>query len=591
MKMKSALIAISALLVTSCQFWNVPVREYFEEYTRTAVIEKYLPIAEGQQADGAIQIPSDKDVTVTFHLHNPQNFKFVAGNNMSLQLAGFDAAKALASSGLPADTASVKITQDPSNASILHLTYPAAFLQAADTGFDISPSVQLEHPFSHVDFGTYSKLKLLCNTAPPAFRSASLAQTKDASPRYVICLRSPDMGKKLRTALIHRDVNAITVNGKKYPLNINAAGTDFEQPAKPFLARNEVTSLLVAGVTPESIPTGSWLLFFDTGIEIAANGQKAVPFTFSLNDAAGLSSVEYKTSTNPKKPEPVKITLDESTGSLDGGADLNAENEESHPHVIKIAAAKTAVILRASSATAGASVHVKVTDSASGVQTEASGNPAEFSLGLAESEEEKLYRIEAFARADGYENAATKIFYYKVSHGLSATVEIDGSEPYAWARLKKAVKDAAAHTGIIIRGTIQATADTAAVTGVGEDNFGGIVINKPLTISAKDAAVLDANKAVGGKAAHRIFTVQNGGALTAENLTLTGGSARDGGAALIERSKAALSARTKRRKTAGRLQSPAEAASSPAQKSTATRPAATAPAFSLQKTQAAARAA
>ena len=233
MKMKSALIAISALLVTSCQFWNVPVREYFEEYTRTAVIEKYLPIAEGQQADGAIQIPSDKDVTVTFHLHNPQNFKFVAGNNMSLQLAAFDAAKALASSGLPADTASVKITQDPSNASILHLTYPAAFLQAADTGFDISPSVQLEHPFSHVDFGTYSKLKLLCNTAPPAFRSASLAQTKDASPRYVICLRSPDMGKKLRTALIHRDVNAITVNGKKYPLNINAAGTDFEQPAKP----------------------------------------------------------------------------------------------------------------------------------------------------------------------------------------------------------------------------------------------------------------------------------------------------------------------------------------------------------------------
>ncbi len=535
MKMKTALIACAALLATSCQFWNIPVREYFEEYTSTAAIERHLPISGSQQADGAIQIPSDQDVIVTFHLQNPQNFTFAAGSNMTLQLASFDAAKALASSGLPADTASVRITQDSSDKSILHLTYPAAFLQAADTGFDISPSVHLEHPFSHTDFGTYAKLKLLCNTAPPAFRSASLAQTKDASPRYVICLRIPDMGKRLRTALIHRDVNAITVNGTKYPLKINAADTNFEQPAAPFLARQDVGVLAAAGQAPESIPNGSWTLFYDTGIEIAANGGKAVPFVFTLNDEAGLSSVEYKTSTNPKKPEPVMITLDTATGSADAEADLNEENEETAPHSIKLASKRNAVVLRASSATAAASVHVKITGGASGAPMEAVGNPAEFSLTLADGQESMLYRVEAYADAADYENTATKTFYYMVTRGLSATVEIDGAQPYAWARLKKAVKDAEAYTGIIITGTVHATADAADVTGVGEDNFGEIVINKPLTVSAKGAAALNANKTAGGKAAHRIFSVQDGGALTVENLTLTGGSANVGGAALIAR--------------------------------------------------------
>ena len=126
----------------------------------------------------------------------------------------------------------------------------------------------------------------------------------------------------------------------------------------------------------------------------------------------------------------------------------------------------------------------------------------------------------------------------------AAPITVNGSDPNAWKTLKAAIEAPTVGDDdeFFIKGTIQATNDP--------DNSGDIKVTKNITIKkAEDAtlAVLDANKDASGKPKHRIFTVESGGELTLENLTLTGGMAEGteegstgGGILVKERCKAKL---------------------------------------------------
>ena len=88
----------------------------------------------------------------------------------------------------------------------------------------------------------------------------------------------------------------------------------------------------------------------------------------------------------------------------------------------------------------------------------------------------------------------------------------------AWKNLKQAVADAQEGGVITVMGNVKATN--------APNNNGAINVTKSLTIKGSGlATVLNANKNTGSKPAHRIFTVENGGKLTLENITLTGGMA------------------------------------------------------------------
>lgn len=107
------------------------------------------------------------------------------------------------------------------------------------------------------------------------------------------------------------------------------------------------------------------------------------------------------------------------------------------------------------------------------------------------------------------------------------TITIKNTDPNPWKKLKEAVASADADSTIIIVGEIKATS-----TGSGPNaNWGEITISKNLTIQGKNGAnedILNANKTTGGKAAHRIFTVQAGATLTLKNLKLKNGKAPSG---------------------------------------------------------------
>lgn len=106
----------------------------------------------------------------------------------------------------------------------------------------------------------------------------------------------------------------------------------------------------------------------------------------------------------------------------------------------------------------------------------------------------------------------------KINH--TNTKEISAGQD-AWKKLKAAVAEAEAGDVIIVDGTITATSASG--------NFGEIAVTKSITIRGKNGSgsdILDANKAVGGKVAHRIFKVTDCD-LTLEGLTLKGGMATD----------------------------------------------------------------
>ena len=101
---------------------------------------------------------------------------------------------------------------------------------------------------------------------------------------------------------------------------------------------------------------------------------------------------------------------------------------------------------------------------------------------------------------------------------------VSSSSATPWKDLKSAITSA--HDGdiIVINGEIKATD--------APDNYGGITINKSITIKGKnkDTAILNANKNENGKFPHYIFFVNGGKTVTLQNLTLTGGINGKGGA-------------------------------------------------------------
>ena len=90
----------------------------------------------------------------------------------------------------------------------------------------------------------------------------------------------------------------------------------------------------------------------------------------------------------------------------------------------------------------------------------------------------------------------------------------------AWKKLKQAVEGAQEGGVITVMGNVKAT------NALG--NNGAISVRKKKITIRKGGGItceLNANKNTGSKPKHRIFTVENGGELTLENITLTGGIA------------------------------------------------------------------
>lgn len=289
----SALLILLSSVIFSCSFFsdslNEPVKDYFKEYTETASVIQYEISTKDILTDnaGTLCVPSYNDIEIIFYMINPQRFIFTAGNSMILSFPNLntDGFSETEKEKMNILLKSIRLTQDETDTTILHLTYPSEFLVAAETGLEISPSIQLFHPVSRANFGTFKPLTLKSNSPPPPVYGAVVY--KDAqSGTYVVCLNMPSKGLLQG---IHRDIKTITIEngtlGRKTSsaVTVNDDGT-FSFAENSFSVGEPDSSLSASGA---EFSVYGQPATFKTGDKFSNENTE---YIISLTDTAGLSS-------------------------------------------------------------------------------------------------------------------------------------------------------------------------------------------------------------------------------------------------------------------------------------------------------------
>ena len=327
----SALLILLSSVIFSCSFFsdslNEPVKDYFKEYTETASVIQYEISTKDILTDnaGTLCVPSYNDIEIIFYMINPQRFIFTAGNSMILSFPNLntDGFSETEKEKMNILLKSIRLTQDETDTTILHLTYPSEFLVAAETGLEISPSIQLFHPVSRANFGTFKPLTLKSNSPPPPVYGAVVY--KDAqSGTYVVCLNMPS--KRLLQG-IHRDVKTITIeNGTlgtktSSAVTLNDDGT-FSFAENSFCVGEPDSSLSASGAEfsvygqPATFKTGD--KFSDENTE----------YIITLTDNAGLSA-SVSTSVYSIKLNEIAVK-DKNGGTVSPGSEIQQDEGSSY---------------------------------------------------------------------------------------------------------------------------------------------------------------------------------------------------------------------------------------------------------------------
>lgn len=321
------------LIFGSCSFfsdsWNEPVKDYFQKYTETSAVTDYEVVSGVyEKGSGKIFVSSSQDFEVRLFLRNPQKYVFPA-DCLKLSFPNFDKDSAENKFGEQIDTGVVSILQDESDASVMILKYPAEFLALSETGFDISPEIRLFHPVSKADFGSYTSLRAICNSAPPLVFGA-VVYKDSSSGKYVVFFNMPSKGLLSK---IHSDIKSLSVNGEKTSVVLNADGT-FEFENESFKVGNNSSSYSPA----------SSVLFVEYGqaayfVTDDVLTDEDTTYAIGLFDEAGFSS-KVSTSVSSIRLDGVMVK-DSSENELQTG-DAVSQDENSSYATITLSPAQNA---------------------------------------------------------------------------------------------------------------------------------------------------------------------------------------------------------------------------------------------------------
>ena len=325
----SALLILLSSVIFSCSFFsdslNEPVKDYFKEYTETASVIQYEISTKDILTDnaGTLCVPSYNDIEIIFYMINPQQFIFTAGNSMILSFPNLntDGFSETEKENMNILLKSIRLTQDETDTTILHLTYPSEFLVAAETGLEISPSIQLFHPVSRANFGTFKPLTLKSNSPPPPVYGAVVY--KDAqSGTYVVCLNMPSKGFLQG---IHRDIKTITIeNGT---LGRKSSAVTLNDAEHSPLAENSfsVENGCVTSASGAEFSVYGQPATFKTGDKFSNENTE---YIISLTDTAGLSS---SVSTSVYSIKLNEITVKDKNGeTVSAGSEIQQDEGSSY---------------------------------------------------------------------------------------------------------------------------------------------------------------------------------------------------------------------------------------------------------------------
>ena len=526
--MRKLLIFLAAIvLCAGCENYQADIDDYLSYWSTQAAIVRsgFDPAITVQTDTDTIQsIPSSSDVTVTFTVRNPKNFKFKLPRDADAptDIVVFPTDVAGTTTSSPKQPNDYELTQD--SYSQLTLTYKKEFLQKYEYGEkNIGPTITL-YAKDGRKFSETFKINVKANTPPPnlIYRAIGKTAAADVSSKhyYVLFLEVPDMDTEINSSeLLHKDIAQLSIaegsgSYTSIPLTVKAdkSGFDISSADGRLLGYSDATALLPteveSKVTPDILPasTEKWIIRIKTDVEVHGAVKQ---YRLRLQDEAGLlSEDELRASTSTHKVKPVTITVKNGSWTVTPKSGTNAD-----PHEITYGPGVQKILLEAKTDTNGATVRYKLERNGLTVSESSGSTPLTIELPAAP---DVVYKLTVWAEHAGFDNSQNIVVFYN-SKGL----EVSATEPGAWQRLKDAVESAADGDVIIVNGVIQAT--SAA------NNHGEIAVTKSITIRGKNGSgsdILDANKTTGGKDAHRIFKVTNCN-LTLEGLTLKGGMATD----------------------------------------------------------------
>ena len=490
---RCALLALTAIAITSCSWFDNDVNEFMEKYTETAgVLEHTMSVETYKDANDLDCINSKKSVTLNLLMRNPKKFDLIP------------------SVDFPQISSSVSregVTIEQISFDELVMYIPFEFLQKADEGGDISPEVLLYEPMSGRYFEAYT-FQLSCNSVPPQLLNPTVINNNGES--FVLAF---DMPSAEELSLRHKDLASITINNIEYAVSINADGTfSFTDPR--FHTEPAETYIFLSGKTFKHSDRS---VYFDTG-DVFTEGDKE--YELILKDKAGLTASSYASTTITRLLPPTVLDFDD-IELEDGCNDIVPGNEED-PYRFSI---NPAVGDYEGNTVEGTTLHYalyKGTSTVAEVQAEGeSDETVKFNLS------EGTYYLEVFSTKTSYEQSNTAVFNLRVVDNAIYVSENgsdetgDGTKDLQFASVRAALEDLGnrgldgSDFYIYITGTIHESVNVNTTAA------------KSLTITKRpsaESAVFDA------QGAGSVLVLSNSTPVILKNITLTGGKAENGGA-------------------------------------------------------------
>lgn len=268
--------------------WEEPVRDYFEEYTNTAAIEKHEINAESiKDKNNTSCVSSNGAKTITFYLRNPREYTLITDFPPAYDGTG------------------VTIEQDAQDKTIIRVTYPQDYLVANEGGGQIGGTIHLAESETLREFDSYS-FSLKCNTPPPAV-TRQCVNASNSTNTYWVCFWLPTA--ELANP-IHSDVKTLYIKGvTQKAVDITDLATENAGNPGDLRALDDTAAF----TAPTS---GEYTAFYYNTGRIVHDGEN-IQWNIYLEDNDGLKS---KTMTASTKTTPVHMTIN--------GGDLLTTNDD-----------------------------------------------------------------------------------------------------------------------------------------------------------------------------------------------------------------------------------------------------------------------
>ncbi|MBP5359188.1 MAG: Ig-like domain-containing protein [Treponema sp.] len=274
-----AIALFSSLFLSSCEYWNEPVRGYFEKWTKEVAIDRFEfdNVETYNDKNDSLCISSNQDASIILIMQNPYHYENITVSPTNIQSS--------AQGSFPS------VTQDPVDPTLLHFTYSQAFLEANDCGGSIGATITLLHPVN----GTSKEFtfELKCNSRPPSIKGQNI-QVYDN--KYYLCFYIPsDELSSIRHAC---NTHTVYINGQAV-----ASGT-VEELTGASQARPSTLDPLTGYPAFSGILQGYTPFYYSTNTSV--NTGDNMEWSVYLEDNDGLRS---KTVTASTIVNPATVTI------------------------------------------------------------------------------------------------------------------------------------------------------------------------------------------------------------------------------------------------------------------------------------------